>query len=106
MKQELPRTVSPKVFCQWPEWKALASRLGVPAKTTRIVLDVSLEDGVRLTVTTIGTDHSPCHTPPSDTRPMVSSQALSEAETTPTPAANVDTQHGGDVSPGGSSNQR
>jgi hypothetical protein len=70
-----PRKVRTRAFCQWPEWKALIARLGVPKHHTRVVLDVSLDEGVRLTVTTIGVDHAPCPTPPAATHPTDSSEA-------------------------------
>jgi hypothetical protein len=70
-----PRKVRTRAFCQWPEWKALIARLGVPKHHTRVVLDVSLDEGVRLTVTTIGVDHSPCPTHPAVTHHTDSSEA-------------------------------
>lgn len=95
---ELQRTRSTKVaareVCRWPEWKALAARLGIPACNRRVVLTLAMDEVATVDVQYLVTEEKPCHTPPSDTAPSASGIAP-HAQTTPTPAPNGDTTAGG-----------
>lgn len=85
---------------QWPEWQALAARLGIKDlhRVTDCVVRLSRGDVARVEVNYIATDTQPCPPHQSDTAPSASQQEQ-QGETTPTAATSGDTPRTGTDAP-------